>query len=228
MTAKRMLAQLRAVAMILALAAALDAQQTAAPKSAAPPSQPASAEMQPAAPRDAAPQQPRPLTVGGKLRYGMEKGFGPGSIVTSFLAAGYQQAFNHNEGFGQGAEGYFNRAGSNYGNNAIKGVVGSFALASIFHQDPRYFRSGHSSFARRLGHAVSRVLVARGDNGQAQFNISKVGGAVSAGLISTRWYQPPDDTVGRGFGRAGVSLAVSAVTNVLREFWPDIRRKLHH
>ncbi len=75
---------------------------------------------------------------------------------------------------------------------------------------------------------MSRVLVARGDNGQAQFNISKVAGAVSAGLISTRWYQPPDDTVGRGFGRAGVSLAVSAVTNVLREFWPDIRRKLHH
>lgn len=168
--------------------------------------------------------QYEPLTVGGKFKYGLRRGFGPGAVVSSFAVAGYQQALDSNRGYGQGAEGYFSRVGSNYGTAVTRHMVGTFMLASIFHQDPRYFRSGHKSRGKRLGYAVSRVLIARGDNGRNQFNISSVGGALAGGLISRTWHEPPDDKLGRGFQRAAATLGWEVVRNIVREFWPGLRK----
>lgn len=169
---------------------------------------------------------PEPLTVGEKFKRGFRRGFGPSSAATSFVVAGFQQARDVNSGFGQGAEGYFSRVASGYGKHATRNMIGSFALASIFRQDPRYFASGRKSKMSRLGYAVSRVLIARGDNGRNQFNISNVGGALAGGLISRTWHEPPDDKIARGFRSAAGMLGMDAVRNVVREFWPGLLRKL--
>lgn len=190
---------------------------------------PASPQATPAPPAAPAPavKSPEPLSVGRKFTYALRRSFGPGAALSAFAVGGYKQAYNVNRGFGQGAEGYFSRVGSGYGTIATKHVVGSFFLASVFHQDPRYFPSGRRTIMARVGYAASRVLVARGDNGRAQFNVSTVGGAMGAGLISNAWHEPPDDTLGHGLTRGVLTLGVEALRNVFREFWPDIRRKLH-
>jgi len=204
-----------------------DAEQKTSAK--APPSQTQSSPSQnvsgaSAANPPAIPQY-QPLTVGGKFKLGVRRGFGPGAVVSSFAVAGFQQAFNYDRGYGQGAEGYFSRVGSNYGTAVTRHMVGTFMLASIFRQDPRYFRSGHKSRGKRLGYALSRVLVARGDNGRNQFNISRVGGALAGGLISRTWHEPPDDKLGRGLKSAAITLGWDAARNILREFWPGLVRK---
>ncbi len=168
----------------------------------------------------------QPLTVGGKLKYALNRGLGPTTALGAFATGGYQQYFNRDRGFGQGAEGYFSRVGSNYGTAASRQVFGSFALAAMFRQDPRYIPSGRSSAKARLGYALSRVVVTRGDNGRAQFNISGIGGTVGAAFLANVWHEPPDDIAARALRRAGVSLAVDGLWNVIREFWPELRRKL--
>ena len=169
---------------------------------------------------------PDPLTVGQKFSHALYRGFGPGAALSSFAVGGYQQALDKKKGYGQGAEGYFSRVGGSYATFATKHMVGSFALASIFHQDPRYSPSGRQSRSARLGYALSRVVVTRGDNGRTQFNICTLGGAFGAGLISNAWHEPPDNTFRRGLSRGGMTLGVETLRNVFREFWPDIRRKL--
>lgn len=166
------------------------------------------------------------LTVGQKFTYALYRGFGPGAALSSFAVGGYQQALDKKKGYGQGAEGYFSRVGGSYATFAAKQMVGSFALASIFRQDPRYLPSGRQSRRARLVYALSRVVVTRGDNGRTQFNICAVGGGIGAGLISNAWHEPPDHTFGHGLSRGGMTLGVEALRNVFREFWPDIRRKL--
>jgi len=169
-------------------------------------------------------RMPPPLTPEEKFHYAVRKGFGLQAAISALAAAGYQQAYNKNPGFGQGLDGYFSRAGSSYGNNAVKRMVGSFALAALLQQDPRYIRSGRGSTLQRSAYAVSRVLIAYNDYGGTAFNYSRVGGALAAGQVSNAWRAPEDGGVGRGLGRAGISLANTALWNVLREFWPEIRR----
>ncbi len=194
---------------------------------------PAQTQASPAPPSSAAsPASPppiaqyQPLTVGEKFKLGLRRGFGPGAVVSSLAVGGYQQARNSKPGFGQGAEGYFSRAGASYGVGVTRHMVGTFALASLFGQDPRYFPSDHKSRGKRLGYAISRVFVARGDNGRNQFNITTVGGTLAGGMISKYWYEPPDDTARQGFERAAVSLGVHAIRNIVREFFPGLGRKI--
>ncbi len=167
-----------------------------------------------------------PLTVKQKLWYGLDRGLGPAALLGAFATGGYQQYFNQNKGYGQGADGYFARVGARYAKTATKHMLGSFILASVFHQDPRYNRSNHPSKKVRLGYALSRVVVTRGDNGRRQFNISGVGGTMGAALISKTWHRPPDDTFRRSFQRGGFTLGIEAARNIFREFWPEIRRVL--
>lgn len=172
---------------------------------------------------DTAPIRP-PLTVKQKFDYAVRRGFGPVAIGGAFATGAYQQWLNHNKGYGQGADGYFSRVGSRYGKTASKHMIGSFALASIFGQDPRYNRSNLAGRRSRLFYAFSRVLITRADNGTTQFNISGVGGTAGAAFLSNTWHFPPDNTAGRALKRTGVSLGLEGVRNVIREFWPDIRR----
>jgi hypothetical protein len=74
---------------------------------------------------------------------------------------------------------------------------------------------------------VSRILVTRADNGYLQFNSSEIAGnAVAAGLSNA--YHPPNQrTLGSTLSVWGTDIMLNAVCNVAKEFWPDLRRKLH-
>lgn len=171
--------------------------------------------------------RPRPpLSVNEKFHYAVKRGFGPSSIGGAFATGAWQQWRNDNTGYGQGADGYFKRVGSRYAKTATKHMLGSFMLASMFGQDPRYGRSELQSKRARLFYAVSRVIITRGDNGRTQFNISGVGGTMGAAFISSTWHNPPDNTMRRALSRTGVSLGIEGLRNIIREFWPDIRRKV--
>jgi hypothetical protein len=49
--------------------------------------------------------------------------------------------------------------------------------------------------------------------------------AIAAG-ISNAYYAPGDRTVGGTLARWGMQVLWDTVSNELKEFWPDIRRKM--
>jgi hypothetical protein len=120
----------------------------------------------------------------------------------------------------------FSRWADNYGASASAELIGSFALASIFKQDPRYKRAQAHGFKARLRHAVMHVVVTDGDNGQPQFNISRMGGQLAASGLENLWTRKKDRTVSDTFRRFGFSLSTDALAYTLREFWPDIKKKV--
>ncbi len=97
----------------------------------------------------------------------------------------------------------------------------------MLHQDPRYFRLGTGSTRHRIGYAVSRVFVTHRDGGGVQFNYSEWLGNGSAVAISNAYY--PD---GRKFSNNAARLlgqvGTDALSQVLKEFWPDIKQKFFH
>jgi hypothetical protein len=147
----------------------------------------------------------------------------PVVFLATGAIAGVQQARNTSPAFGQGAQGYGKRYGATYADDFIGRMIGSAILPSLLHQDPRYFYRGTGSVPSRAWYAITRAVIAKGDNGKWQPNYSHVLGSFAAGAIDNAYHSRDD----RGAGltlRAGLfATAGNAADNLLREF---ILRKL--
>lgn len=117
----------------------------------------------------------------------------------------------------------------NFGRRATRSLLGGGVFPALFRQDPRYERAADGTGAgKRAAHAVSRVFVTRGDGGGLQPNVSNWAGSLSSSAISNLWERstPRHDRIGADatFRRFAKSFMWDAVNNVVREFWPDIKK----
>jgi hypothetical protein len=144
---------------------------------------------------------------------------------TAAAFAGLYQIQDQNPSFGQGVNGYAKRFGTSYGDQIIGNILVEGFIPSVFHQDPRYFRSGQGSMPKRTWYALSRIVVARMDSGRNTFNFSEWGGNAAATAISNAYY-PDTRTVSENVQRLLIACGTDAFSNVLKEFWPDVKRKL--
>ena len=101
-------------------------------------------------------------------------------------------------------------------------------LPTIFHQDERYYAMGPAGFWKRGLYAASRILITPDYHGRSSFNISELLGRAMAQGISTTYYPSHDRTVGELATKFGWALGRDALTNVVREFWPDIATHVLH
>jgi len=136
------------------------------------------------------------------------------------------QAENHDPGFGQGAEGYAKRFGAGLADQASSEFFKDFAYPTIFSEDPRYYRLAGGGGGKRLFHAAGHMFIAHREDGTHMFNFSEWLGTSSAVALSNVYH--PDNK--RGFSpaaqRVGYSVLADSGFDVLREFWPEIARKL--
>jgi hypothetical protein len=187
-----------------------------------------------------------PLTAGGKFKLVGRSAFDPVQFVWYAALAGISQAENSEPGFGQGAEGYGKRYGAYIADGTIENFMVGAVFPSMLRQDPRFFQSGKGSFFHRTGYAVSRAFVTRTDSGNSQFNYSEIFGSAVAAGISTYSYHPRRTLIGESVNNGVLTLKYAAsdrtlkntasvwgsqvgydtITFVIKEFWPDIRRKM--
>ena len=165
------------------------------------------------------------LTPRGKFAIAWNDATDPAIFVQSAFLSGIGQATNANPSFGQGMRGYGKRFGGAYADFAIQNMMTEGIFPALLHQDPRYFRRRTGTGRSRLGYAISRLFITRTDSGKHQFNYSEVVGGATFLAISNVYY-PDGRTVGNNLGRYGVQLGFDAASNVLKEFWPDLKRKL--
>jgi hypothetical protein len=168
------------------------------------------------------------LSVGEKFKVTARASFDPVTFVWHGLQAAISQANNSESGYGQGAEGYAKRYAQNFADGTIENFTTQAIFPSLLHQDPRYFQSGQGGAKRRILYAVGRIFVTRTDSGQSQANYSEFLGSSTAAVISTYSYHPKED---RDLSTAasvwGSEVGFDTLNNLIKEFWPDIRRRLH-
>lgn len=187
-----------------------------------------------------------PLTSGQKFHVVFRSSFDYIQFPWYAFLSGISQAENSEPGYGQGWEGYGKRYGSAFADGTIENFMVGAVFPSLLHQDPRFFQSGKGGFLHRAGYAVSRSFVTRTDSGHSQFNYSEIIGGMTAASISTFSYHPksfttvhysatgvptyvftPSDRTLKNDAKVwGTQLGYDTVTIVIKEFWPDIHRKL--
>jgi hypothetical protein len=105
-------------------------------------------------------------------------------------------------------------------------LFGNGFYPALFKQDPRYERAPNKGVGRRAAHAVSRLFVTRGDNGNLQPNFSRFAGAATSSSLANVWERstPGHDRIGADatLKRFGMSFVSGAIGNLVREFLPDI------
>jgi hypothetical protein len=165
------------------------------------------------------------LTPRGKFAIAWHDSTDQAIFLHSAFISGVGQATNGNPSFGQGVEGYAKRFGAAYADFAIQNMMTEGIFPTVLHQDPRYFRRRKGTGRSRLGYAMSRLFITCTDSGKHQFNYSEVVGGATFLAISNAYY-PDGRNVADNMGRYAVQLGFDAASNVLKEFWPDLKRKL--
>ncbi|MGI8989778.1 MAG: hypothetical protein ACR2I2_09365 [Bryobacteraceae bacterium] len=169
-----------------------------------------------------------PLGLSDKLIFHAKRTVEPGQFLREGISAGFQQALNTPSEWGQGAEGFGRRYASSVGSTILRQSI-TFGLDSTLREDPRYFRSGKTKVSDRVKGALVQTLICHTDSGGRSFAFARVGGTFGAELISNAWRPRSVNGPGDALVRAGSSMAVSAGTNLLQEFFPEIKKffRLH-
>jgi hypothetical protein len=142
--------------------------------------------------------------------------------------AAVAQAKNDPKSWGQGWGAYGKRYGESFADNSIGTYMTTAIFPSLLHEDPRYYQMGKGSFAHRAYHGVNRLFVTRTDSGHDRFNISESLGNAVAAAISNVYHPAEDRTAARNASTFGFLILWDGLSNELKEFWPDIRRKVFH
>lgn len=167
----------------------------------------------------------KPLTPREKFKLSFEDSFDPTAFLVAGVFAGSAMLQHQYPSFGQGAAGFAKYYGGAFADQAIGNTMTEALLPIALRQDPRYFTKGKGGFFKRTGYAISREVVTRHDDGHNQFNTSELLGNAIAGGISNAYYPAADRSVGNTLNKWGQQIGLDTGFNIMKEFWPDIRRK---
>lgn len=139
------------------------------------------------------------------------------------VSAAFSHAFNTPDEWGRNIGGLGKRVGSSFGILAIKNSV-QYTVGYLRHEEFGYQASGKVGFKPRLTYALLSTVRTRDTRShERKWATGRISGVLASGMISRIWQPVRLRTVSSGFSSAGVSLGIDAGTNVLREFWPEIR-----
>jgi hypothetical protein len=165
------------------------------------------------------------LTARQKITIAAKDSFDGAVYPTAAIFSVVYQAENQNPSFGQGMKGYAQRVGAAFGDQMIGNMMTEGFAPALLHEDPRYFRLGKGSGGRRAWYAVTRIFVTPTDKNHMTFNFAEWGGNAVAVALSNAYYKDgrsADDNLVKLLIQCGTD----ALSNVLKEFWPDVKRRL--
>ena len=167
----------------------------------------------------------QPLTQKQRTQIYLKTMINPLGYLKAGFSAGIDQWNDKPAEWEQGASGYGKRFANILGQYSIQRTV-TFGLASVLHEDNRYFNSGKHGFWSRTGYSLASGILARHDDGTRHLSISQLGGVAAGAFLSRTWQPPSQDSLGDGAVSFGISMASNVGFGVIKEFLPDIGRKI--
>ena len=170
-----------------------------------------------------------PLTAGEKFKLVARGSFDYVEVPWIATLAGISQAKRSEAGYAQGMAGYGKRFGAAFADNTIESFMVGAVFPSLLREDPRYYQLGTGAIWRRSGYAVSHIFITRTDSGHKRFNFSEIlGSALAAGICTYSYHPTADRTLSGAASVWGRQIAFYTLNTFVKEFWPDLRRKLSH
>ena len=103
-----------------------------------------------------------------------------------------------------------------------------WAMPTVLHEDERYFAKGEGGIWGRGFYSASRVLITPNYHGKNTFNTAEILGRGASEAISLTYYPSQDQNASSFMQKYAYAVGRDALTNVFREFWPDVAAHFSH
>jgi hypothetical protein len=144
------------------------------------------------------------------------------AVTATIPGAVLQQVHDWPDEWGRKRLGFEKRLGSLYGQFVI-GVLIEDGVKAIHHEDTRYRRLGQGNFFKRMGRVITDTVTARRPDGSRTAALSMAANAYGSWAIATLWSPRELRTAGSIFEWGSAGVGTSAATNLVKEFWPDLK-----
>ena len=166
------------------------------------------------------------LATRDKFRLFVQDTFEPLSFLSAGFNSGLGQAQNQDVKFGQGSLGYGKRFATNFAGQTAGLFFNEFLYPTLFREDPRYYRLAEGGPKERLLHALEHAVIAHRDSGRRMFNFSEWLGNTSSVIVNNTYHPGNQRDPGAVARAVGYNVMIDTGFDVLREFWPEVARKL--
>jgi hypothetical protein len=169
------------------------------------------------------------LTVKEKFQYSFLEQATVYAAGSYLLSAGWEQLLDSDPKYDNNSwDAFGKRLGWSVVRQSSQAVFTDGLFASMFHQDPRYYRKGGplSDFWPRAGYVCARVLTKRMDSGKMAPNYSLFAGYAAASALTMAYYPSVSATWPKTWEGYGYSVLANAGGNAVQEFLPDTKRIL--
>jgi hypothetical protein len=164
-----------------------------------------------------------PIPVHYKLEIAVKDSFDYPLMGVAAIYSCFYQLYDSHPQFGEGLKGYAKRLATSYTDQVVGNMLAEGFMPSLLREDPRYFRMNQGKGSKRLLYAISRIVITRTDSGGKSFNFSEVFGNGIAAAVGLSYYSD-SRSVGSYLQNWGTQLGTDALSQVLKEFWPDVKR----
>jgi hypothetical protein len=161
-----------------------------------------------------------------KFKLAVNQSVSLSTIGATLIGSAYGQAINRPAGYSQGGEGYGKRFGADMARAASEHMFGTFMIASVLHEDPRFYVKKNLSFKQSVKYAAARVMVTRSDSGDRVVNFAGLLGPLAGEVLANTYYPEGSRGVGDTFIRYASDLGWKFGANLLKQYWPNINKKL--
>lgn len=148
----------------------------------------------------------------------------PGNLATIVVISALTTAIDPHSDYGPGLKGFGKNAGVSLLQDATFEFFGTFAIPSIVHQDPRYFRVPDKPFKTRLVYSISRTIISRNDDGSPMPNYGTLLAYPINAQLSNLYVPGIESDAASTTKRILTGYALDPINNLLAEFLPDVAR----
>jgi hypothetical protein len=167
-----------------------------------------------------------PLDSWGKFKLAANNSVALSTIGAALISSAYGQAINSPAGYGQGGEGFGKRFGADMARAASANIFGTFMIASLTHEDPRFYVKKHLNFKESVKYAAVRLVITRSDSGERTVSYSDLLGPLAGEALANTYYPAGSRGVGSTLTRYASDLGWKFAGNLFRQYWPTINRRL--
>jgi hypothetical protein len=165
-----------------------------------------------------------PLTWQEKGYLAMHSVTDPGNLATIAGISAIATAADPHSAYGPGLKGWGKNAGVSLLQDATVEFFGTFAVPSIMHQDPRYYRMPDLPFKKRLIYSISRTIISRRDDGSPMPNYGTLLEYPINAQISNLYVPGIESDGASTVKRILIGYAIDPTNNLLAEFLPDVAK----
>jgi hypothetical protein len=151
----------------------------------------------------------------------------PFNLLTIAATSAFTIGINSHTAYGPGMRGFGYNVGTSLGQDVTGEFIGTFAVCSLFRQDPRYFRMPNAKPLRRLAHAISHIAVAQGDNGKPMPNYANFIAGAAGAVIANQYVPGLATDAASTTERIFTGFLTEPVGNIIAEFLPDFAARIH-